>query len=117
MSVRSPFRRNTELRKLTGNASGCVAETVARRIRRLTEPGRRAPAATLTDTERAGHDPAGAAERREPGTADSIGDVPVWRLRRLADLLADATTTPDHALCRRAVSPAPSRDDRPRRMR
>ncbi|WP_406355235.1 hypothetical protein OHB56_22265 [Streptomyces sp. NBC_01635] len=64
-----------------------------------------------------GHDPAEAAERREPGTADSIGDVLVWRLRRLVDLPADATTMPDHTLGRRAVSPAPSRDDRPRRMR
>ncbi len=52
-------------------------------------------------------------DRREPGTADSIGDVLVWRLRRLADLPADAATMPDPTLCRRAVSPAPSRDGRP----
>ncbi|GAB2455747.1 hypothetical protein [Streptomyces incanus] len=117
ITVTLPGNQVTELRKLTGNASGYVAESVARRIRRLTEPGRQALATTLTDTESAGHDPAEAAERRELGTADSISDVLVWRLRRLADLPADATTMPDHTLCRRAVSPAPSQDDRPRRMR
>jgi len=93
----------------------------------LAEPGWHALAVTLADTESAGHDPAAllaeAAGRRELGTADSISDVLVWRLRRMADLPADATTTPDRAPSaarrsgRLAVSPAPSRDDRPRKIR
>ncbi|XUL92101.1 hypothetical protein ACQ86D_40460 [Streptomyces galilaeus] len=85
----------------------------------LTEPGRHALAVTLADPESAGHDPAAllaeAAERRELGTAYSISDV----LRRMADLPAEATTMPHHPAraakgSGRAVSPAPSRDDRPR---
>ncbi|MEV8128664.1 relaxase/mobilization nuclease domain-containing protein [Streptomyces sp. NPDC085944] len=64
----------------------------------LAEPGWYALASTLADVERAGHDPAAllaeAAERRELGTADSISDVLVWRLRRMADLPADASATP-----------------------
>ncbi|MFD8218334.1 relaxase/mobilization nuclease domain-containing protein [Streptomyces sp. NPDC059697] len=92
----------------------------------LAEPGRHALAATLADTESVGHDPAAllaeVAERRELGTADSFSDVLVWRLRRLADLPADATTMLDHNPSAakgsgRAVSPAPSRDDRPRKTR
>ncbi|MBK3575625.1 relaxase/mobilization nuclease domain-containing protein [Streptomyces sp. MBT65] len=92
----------------------------------LAEPGWHALAVTLADTESAGHDPAAllaeAAGRRELGTADSISDVLVWRLRRMADLPADATTMPDHTPSAarrsgRAVSPAPSRDDRPRKIR
>ena len=87
----------------------------------LAEPGWHALAATLADTESAGHDPATllteAAGRRELDTADSISDVLVWRLRRMADLPADATTMPDHTpyaakRSRRAVPPAPSRDNR-----
>lgn len=66
----------------------------------LAEPGWYALASTLADVERAGHDPAAllaeAAERRELGTADSISDVLVWRLRRMADLPADASTLPEH---------------------
>lgn len=71
-----------------------------------------------------GHDPAAllaeAAARRELGTADSISDVLVWRLRRMADLPADATTMLNHGTAEgqgsgRAVPPAPSRDNRPRR--
>ncbi|MFE3854557.1 relaxase/mobilization nuclease domain-containing protein [Streptomyces griseorubiginosus] len=61
-----------------------LAETV------LAEPGWDALAATLTDTERAGHNPrallAEAAAGRELDTADSVSDVLVWRLRRTADL-------------------------------
>ncbi|MEV3889459.1 relaxase/mobilization nuclease domain-containing protein [Streptomyces griseoincarnatus] len=61
----------------------------------LTEPGWYALAATLTDTEAAGHDPtallADAAGRRELDTADSVSDVLVWRLRRTADLPADTS--------------------------
>ncbi|WP_330282929.1 relaxase/mobilization nuclease domain-containing protein [Streptomyces sp. NBC_00588] len=92
----------------------------------LAEPGWPALAATLADTARAGHDPAAllteAAGRRELGTADSISDVLVWRLRRMADLPADATQMPDHTPTAargggRSVSPAPSRDDRPRKTR
>lgn len=64
----------------------------------LAEPGWYALAATLADVERAGHDPsvllAEAAERRELDTADSISDVLVWRLRRMADLPADASAMP-----------------------
>ncbi|WP_327352799.1 relaxase/mobilization nuclease domain-containing protein [Streptomyces sp. NBC_01304] len=66
----------------------------------LAEPGWYALASTLADVERAGHDPAAllaeAAERRELGTAESISDVLVWRLRRMADLPADASTLPEH---------------------
>lgn len=66
----------------------------------LTEQGWYALAATLADVESAGHDPAvllaEAAERRELNTADSISDVLVWRLRRMADLPADASTMPEH---------------------
>ena len=90
----------------------------------LAEPGWPALAATLADTESAGHDPAAllaeAAGRRELDTADSISDVLVWRLRRMADLPADATATPNHTTAAakgigRSASPAPSRDDRPRK--
>ncbi|MEU9371673.1 relaxase/mobilization nuclease domain-containing protein [Streptomyces avermitilis] len=66
----------------------------------LTEQGWYALAATLTEVESAGHDPAAllaeAAERRELDTADSISDVLVWRLRRMADLPADASAMPEH---------------------
>ncbi|NEB01919.1 relaxase/mobilization nuclease domain-containing protein [Streptomyces sp. SID13726] len=66
----------------------------------LAEPGWYALAATLTDAEHAGHDPAAllteAAARRELDTADSISDVLVWRLRRIADLPADASAMPPH---------------------
>ncbi|MFI8308829.1 relaxase/mobilization nuclease domain-containing protein [Streptomyces sp. NPDC085927] len=61
----------------------------------LTEPGWYALAATLTDAESAGHDPAvllaEAAARRELDSAGSVSDVLVWRLRRAADLPADST--------------------------
>ncbi|MFE9684512.1 relaxase/mobilization nuclease domain-containing protein [Streptomyces sp. NPDC006285] len=61
----------------------------------IAEPGWYALAATLADTEAAGYDPAAlladAANRRELGTADSVSDVLVWRLRRTADLPADAS--------------------------
>ncbi|MFD9330031.1 relaxase/mobilization nuclease domain-containing protein [Streptomyces sp. NPDC060065] len=92
----------------------------------LAEPGWHALAATLADTESAGHDPAAlleeAAGRRELGTADSISDVLVWRLRRLADLPADATTMPDRIPAAakgsgHSVSPAPSRGGRPHKTR
>ncbi|MFJ6568793.1 relaxase/mobilization nuclease domain-containing protein [Streptomyces sp. NPDC091292] len=60
----------------------------------LAEPGWDALAATLADTERAGHSPrallAEAAARRELDTAESISDILVWRLRRTANLPAYA---------------------------
>ncbi|MEU3352300.1 relaxase/mobilization nuclease domain-containing protein [Streptomyces sp. NPDC037389] len=63
---------------------------VADRI--LAEPGWPALAATLTDAQAAGHDPAAllaeATRRRELDTAASISDVLVWRLRRSAHLPA-----------------------------
>ncbi|MFC9489723.1 mobilization protein [Streptomyces hydrogenans] len=67
----------------------------------LAEQGWHALAATLADVEAAGHDPvallADAAGRRELGTAESISDVLVWRLRRTADLPADASGMPTTA--------------------
>ncbi|SEC14064.1 relaxase/mobilization nuclease domain-containing protein [Streptomyces sp. 2314.4] len=60
--------------------------------RLLREPGWDALAATLDQAERAGHDPDAllqqAIEWRELGTADSVTDVLVWRLRRLSKLPA-----------------------------
>lgn len=74
----------------------------------LAEPGWHALAATLTDAEAAGHQPATllaeATRRRELDTADSVSDVLVWRLRRLADLPADAEQLPVTG-----TVPAPSR--------
>ncbi|MEU9609490.1 mobilization protein [Streptomyces sp. NPDC048057] len=59
----------------------------------LTEPGWPALAATLNEAQSAGHNPTTllteAARRRELESADQIGDVLVWRLRRMADLPAD----------------------------
>ncbi|MGC0328061.1 hypothetical protein RKD23_001051 [Streptomyces sp. SAI-170] len=61
----------------------------------IAEPGWYALAATLADAEAVGHDPgvllAEAAGRRELGTAESVSDVLVWRLRRTAGLPADTT--------------------------
>ncbi|MEU9938820.1 relaxase/mobilization nuclease domain-containing protein [Streptomyces lavendulae] len=58
----------------------------------LTEPGWPTLAATLTDAQKAGHDPTvlltEATRRRELDTAASISDVLVWRLRRSAHLPA-----------------------------
>ncbi|MFG3026638.1 relaxase/mobilization nuclease domain-containing protein [Streptomyces sp. NPDC048254] len=72
----------------------------------LAEPGWYALAATIAEAEAAGHDPAAllsdVAARRELGTADSVSDVLVWRMRRTADLPADASHLPD-------TSAAPSR--------
>src|SRR5690606_3039755 len=65
----------------------------------LAEPGWYALAATITEAEAAGHDPAAllsdVAARRELGTADSISDVLVWRTRRTADPPADASPPPE----------------------
>ncbi|RYJ30702.1 hypothetical protein CU044_1045 [Streptomyces sp. L-9-10] len=64
----------------------------------LNEPGWPALAATLADAEAAGHPPATllteATRRRELETADSASEVLVWRLRRTADLPADAERIP-----------------------
>ncbi|MEV7198080.1 mobilization protein [Streptomyces sp. NPDC093510] len=92
----------------------------------LAEPGWHALAATLADVEAAGHEPATllaeAIARRELDTAESVSDVLVWRLRRLADLPADAsavpepgTTTPQRA--GRPKRPSPRDNNRPRRAR
>lgn len=74
----------------------------------LAEPGWQALAATLADAETAGYNPAAlladATRRRELDTADSVSDVMVWRLRRIADPSADAEQTPVHK-----AAPTPSR--------
>ncbi|MGW8453775.1 relaxase/mobilization nuclease domain-containing protein [Streptomyces niveus] len=80
----------------------------------LAEPGWHALAATLTDAEAAGHQPATllaeATRRRELQTADSISEVLVWRLRRTADLPADTQLMPIAA----SATPGPrSRTTRP----
>ncbi|MEU6230552.1 relaxase/mobilization nuclease domain-containing protein [Streptomyces sp. NPDC047042] len=76
----------------------------------LAEPGWYALAATLTDAEAAGHDPAAlladATARRELGTAKSVSDVLVWRLRRAAGLPADTSSM---------VGGAPHQDESARR--
>ncbi|MEE1765337.1 relaxase/mobilization nuclease domain-containing protein [Streptomyces sp. SP18BB07] len=80
----------------------------------LAEPGWYALAATLTDAESAGHDPAAllteAVGQRELESAASVSDVLVWRLRRAADLPADTTTTvPDDHGTGRDTHPAQAR--------
>ncbi|RPK93819.1 mobilization protein [Streptomyces sp. ADI98-10] len=93
----------------------------------LAEPGWYALAATLADVESAGYSPAvlltEAVGRRELGTAESVSDVLVWRLRRMADLPADASamTQPDNSRSLqsdgRSPGPATSRADQPRKAR
>lgn len=90
----------------------------------LTEPGWYALAATLADTEAASHhDPATllstAVKRRELGTAESVSDVLVWRLRRLADLPTDASEVPKRVTAKDpyAARPAASRPTLPGRHR
>ncbi|MER6169549.1 relaxase/mobilization nuclease domain-containing protein [Streptomyces violaceorubidus] len=60
----------------------------------LAEPGWPSLAATLADAEAVGHVStdllARVAGRRELGTAESVSDVLVWRVRRMADLPADS---------------------------
>ncbi|MFB7270703.1 relaxase/mobilization nuclease domain-containing protein [Streptomyces sp. NPDC056244] len=84
----------------------------------LAEPGWYALAATLADADAAGHEPAAllaeAAARRELGTADSVSEVLVWRLRRMADLPADAQQMPADE---RAATPSPSSMARPAKDR
>ncbi|WP_405872801.1 mobilization protein [Streptomyces zaomyceticus] len=59
----------------------------------LAEPGWPSLAATLADAEAAGHTSANlladVAGRRELSTAESVSDVLVWRVRRMANLPAD----------------------------
>ncbi|MDH6190272.1 hypothetical protein M2168_003304 [Streptomyces sp. CZ24] len=59
----------------------------------LAEPGWPALAATLAETQSAGHNPTTlltqAAAQRELDTAERMSDVLVWRLRRMANLPAD----------------------------
>ncbi|WP_420036074.1 relaxase/mobilization nuclease domain-containing protein [Streptomyces sp. cg28] len=94
-------------RKQTAHVRRAVPE-LAEQV--LAEPGWHALAATLADVESAGHDPATllaeAAGRRELDTAGSISDVLVWRLRRMADLPADASTVPEHTTA--PASPRPT---------
>ncbi|MFF5719297.1 mobilization protein [Streptomyces buecherae] len=67
----------------------------------LAEPGWYALAATIAQAADLGHDTTAlltdAAERRELDSADSISEVLVWRLRRTANLPADASTLPTHS--------------------
>jgi len=89
----------------------------------LAEPGWYALAATITEAEAAGHDPAAllsdVAARRELGTADSVSDVLVWRMRRTADLPADASQLPETstAVNRSATRRATTRPSAPGRRR
>ncbi|MDH2388566.1 mobilization protein [Streptomyces sp. HNM0663] len=77
----------------------------------LAEPGWYALAATITDAEAAGNDPVAllseAVGRRELDTADSVSDVLVWRLRRLADLPADASRVPNQGKAKRRAASRP----------
>ncbi|WP_405735032.1 mobilization protein [Streptomyces sp. NBC_01537] len=107
-------------RKLAAHLRRAVPE-LAEQI--LAEPGWHALAATLADAEAAGHEPATllaeAATRRELGTAESVSDVLVWRLRRIADLPADPTpvppaTTSDAAPVRRPRTTRPGREGKRR---
>ncbi|MDF9868639.1 hypothetical protein OKW18_000777 [Streptomyces pratensis] len=81
----------------------------------LAEPGWYALAATIAEADAAGHDPAAllsnAVESRELGTADSVSDVLVWRLRLRADLPVDAPGIPKN---RTARNPATVRPPTPR---
>ncbi|MEU2900995.1 relaxase/mobilization nuclease domain-containing protein [Streptomyces sp. NPDC001273] len=97
-----------------------LAETV------LAEPGWDALAATLADAAQVGHNTqallAEAVSRRELGTADSISDVLVWRLRRMADLPgyapAPESTRASRRTGRQAMAPhlaTPSASRAPRR--
>ncbi|SFN69403.1 hypothetical protein SAMN04487980_102892 [Streptomyces sp. cf124] len=92
----------------------------------LAEPNWHALAATLADAASVGHHPAAllaeAAGQRELDTSDSISDVLVWRIRRMADLPADAARMPEPGITTakgsgRAVSPVQRQDDRSRKTR
>ncbi|MFF3976588.1 mobilization protein [Streptomyces sp. NPDC001828] len=78
----------------------------------LAEPGWHALAATIAEAEAAGHDPTAllsdTVESRELATADSVSDVLVWRLRRRADLPADATGIPEDPTVKNPATARPS---------
>ncbi|MFD3756677.1 relaxase/mobilization nuclease domain-containing protein [Streptomyces sp. NPDC058622] len=82
------------LQRRYGSAMREAVPDLAQRV--LDEAGWPALAATLAEAEAAGHDVvpllAEAASHRELDTAESMSDVLVWRLRRLADLPAAAGT-------------------------
>ncbi|WP_435124508.1 relaxase/mobilization nuclease domain-containing protein [Actinacidiphila sp. bgisy144] len=89
----------------------------------LAEPGWFALAATITEVEKAGHDPAEllvhAVGQRELATAESVSDVLTWRLRRIADLPADVSAPPRRRPPRtppgRAAGPTPQPTSAPPR--
>ncbi|MFJ9789373.1 relaxase family protein [Streptomyces globosus] len=84
------------LRRQTLRVREALPSALAQRV--LAEAGWAALAATLADAEAAGYDAtallADAAARRELASAESVSDVLVWRLRRAADLPADAQAAP-----------------------
>ncbi|MER5760184.1 mobilization protein [Streptomyces sp. NPDC002082] len=93
--LRERGRRLTlPLQRRYGSAMREAVPDLAQRV--LDEAGWPALAATLAEAEAAGHDVVPllteAASRRELDTAESVSDVLVWRLRRLADLPAAAGT-------------------------
>ncbi|WP_433549162.1 relaxase/mobilization nuclease domain-containing protein [Streptomyces sp. CA-294286] len=102
------------LRKHTEDLRRAVPDLAERLLR---EPGWYALAATLAEVADAGHDPAPllaeAAARRELDTAESISDVLVWRLRRLAGLPANPATRPSTSSAARR-RPTPVSAERPR---
>lgn len=77
----------------------------------VNEPGWPALAATLTHAYQAGHNPqellTEAVAHRELDTAGSVSDVLVWRLRRIADLPANAVEPPPTRPARHSTT-APS---------
>ncbi|MFJ2937272.1 relaxase/mobilization nuclease domain-containing protein [Streptomyces sp. NPDC087219] len=93
----------------------------------LAEPGWPALAATLADAEAAGHTPvsllADVAGRRELNTAESVSDVLMWRVRRMANLpaspyrenVAAARPKRDPAVPRTAEALEINASNRPRR--
>ncbi|WP_129287532.1 mobilization protein [Streptomyces sp. GZWMJZ-114] len=105
----------TTLRRQTGllrEALPSLSEQI------LTEPGWPALAATLEEARRAGEDVrtllSDAAQRRELGTADSLSQVLVWRLRANADLPAsNKPGPPDETVYHRS----PDRQGIPRATR
>ncbi|NEA55346.1 relaxase/mobilization nuclease domain-containing protein [Streptomyces sp. SID13666] len=106
------------LQRQTALLRAAVPE-LAERI--LAEPGWYALAATIAEAEAASHDPATllaeAVQRRELGTADSVSEVLVWRIRRLADLPAATSGAPEPGTVERlsAVRPATPRPASPNR--
>ncbi|MEU9857899.1 relaxase/mobilization nuclease domain-containing protein [Streptomyces sp. NPDC047974] len=82
-------------RRLLERQAGAVRAAMPKLAEQvLAEPGWPSLAATLADAEAVGHIStdllARVAGRRELGTAESVSDVLVWRVRRMADLPADS---------------------------